>query len=126
MLSTLPTANQLRTETDFSRYLEDWLYDEIARRPDVHHVVLVCAAVNYIDASALDSLEVIVDRLKQAGVSLNLSEVKGPMLDRLQRSEFLQHLTGSVFLSQHQAMSTLDSEVTAGAAAGLKQVAAEA
>ena len=95
MLSTLPTANQLRTETEF--------YD-----------------------SALDSLEVIVDRLKQAGVTLLLSEVKGPVLDRLQRSEFLQHLTGRVFLSQHQAMSTLDPEVTARAAAGLKQVAAEA
>lgn len=95
MLSTLPTANQLRTETEF--------YD-----------------------SALDSLEVIVDRFKQAGVTLLLSEVNGPVLDRLQRSEFLQHLTGSVFLSQHQAMLTLDPEVTARAAAGLKQVAAEA
>ena len=70
---------------------------------------------NYIDASALDSLEVIVDRLTRAGVTLHLSEVKGPVLDRLKRSEFLQHLTGGVFLSQHQAMSTLDPEITARA-----------
>lgn len=98
-----------------ARYLEDWLYDEVARRPDIRHVVLVCAAINYIDASALDSLEVILDRLKQAGVTLHLSEVKGPVLDRLKRSDFLQHLTGSVFLSQHEAMSTLDPEITARA-----------
>jgi sulfate permease, SulP family len=37
------------------------------------------------------------------------------VLDRLQRSQFLEHLTGQVFLSQHQAMATLDPETTAGA-----------
>jgi SulP family sulfate permease len=71
--------------------------------------------VNYIDASALDSLELIVERLRQAGVTFHLSEVKGPVLDRLQRSQFLEHLTGQVFLSQHQAMATLDPEITAAA-----------
>jgi SulP family sulfate permease len=95
-----------------ARYLEDRLYDEIAHRPDIRHVVLMCPAVNYIDASALDSLEVINDRLKQAGVAFHLSEVKGPVLDRLQRSHFLDHLTGRVFLSQHQAMATLDPDAT--------------
>lgn len=116
---TSPTVLSVRVDESLyfadARYLEDRLYDEVARRPDIRHVVLVCAAVNYIDASALDSLEVIVDRLKQAGVTLHLSEVKGPVLDRLKRSEFLQHLTGGVFLSQHQAMSTLDPEITARA-----------
>lgn len=51
------------------------------------------------------------------GVTLHLSEVKGPVLDRLKRSEFRQHLTGGVFLSEHQAMSTLDPEATSRAAA---------
>ncbi len=116
---TSPTVLSVRVDESLyfadARYLEDRLYDEVARRPSIRHVVLVCAAVNYIDASALDSLELIVDRLKQAGVTFHLSEVKGPVLDRLERSQFLQHLTGKVFLSQHQAMSTLDPEVTARA-----------
>ncbi|HEY5809174.1 MAG TPA: sulfate permease [Povalibacter sp.] len=116
---TSPTVLSVRVDESLyfadARYLEDRLYDEVARRPSIQHVVLVCAAVNYIDASALDSLEVIVDRLKQAGVTFHLSEVKGPVLDRLERSQFLQHLTGHIFLSQHQAMSTLDPETTARA-----------
>jgi len=116
---TSPSVLSVRVDESLyfadARYLEDRLYDEVARRPEVRHVVLVCAAVNYIDASALDSLEVIVDRLKHAGVTFHLSEVKGPVLDRLKRSEFLQHLTGEVFLSQHQAMSRLDPESTARA-----------
>lgn len=95
-----------------ARYLEDRLYDEIARRSEIRHVVLMCPAVNYIDASALDSLEVINERLHQAGVLFHLTEVKGPVLDRLQRSHFLDHLSGRVFLSQHQAMAALDPDVT--------------
>lgn len=95
-----------------ARYLEDRLYDEIARRPEIRHVVLMCPAVNYIDASALDSLEVINERLSHAGVMFHLSEVKGPVFDRLQRSHLLEHLTGRVFLSQHQAMASLDPDVT--------------
>lgn len=116
---TSPTVLSVRVDESLyfadARYLEDRLYDEVAQRPQIRHLVLVCSAVNYIDASALDSLELIVERLRQAGVTFHLSEVKGPVLDRLQRSQFLDHLTGRVFLSQHQAMATLDPETTAGA-----------
>lgn len=98
-----------------ARWLEDRLYDEVASRPRIRHLVLMCPAINSIDASALDSLEIVNDRLAQAGVQFHLSEVKGPVLDRLQRSHFLDHLSGRVFLSQHQAMAMLDPETTARA-----------
>jgi SulP family sulfate permease len=91
-----------------ARYLEDRIYDMVAARPQLEHVVLMCPAVNLIDASALESLEAINARLRDAGVTFHLSEVKGPVMDRLQRSHFLDDLTGHVFLSQHQAMEALD------------------
>jgi sulfate permease, SulP family len=94
-----------------ARYLEDRLYDMVAARPDLEHVVLMCPAVNEIDASALESLEAINERLKTIGVTFNLSEVKGPVMDRLSRADFLCHLTGRVFLSQYQAMAALDPDV---------------
>jgi SulP family sulfate permease len=99
-----------------TRYLEDRIYDLVAARPQLKHVVLMCPAVNFIDASALESLEAIVLRLKAAGVSFHLSEVKGPVMDRLQRSSFLNHLTGEVFLSQYHAMARLDPATTCRAA----------
>jgi sulfate permease, SulP family len=79
-------------------------------------VVLQCTAVNAIDASALESLLSINQRLQDAGVRLHLSEVKGPVMDRLQRSELLQRLTGQVFLTHHQAISALDGQATDPAA----------
>ena len=78
-------------------------------------MVLICSAVNLIDASALESLEAINLRLKDSQVTLHLAEVKGPVMDRLQRSEFLQRFGGQVFVSQYQALRTLDAESTARA-----------
>lgn len=90
-----------------ARYLEDRIYDMIAQRPKVKHVILMCPAVNEIDMSALESLEAINERLKEAGVSFSMSEVKGPVMDRLKRSDFLHHMSGKVFLSQHKAVLAL-------------------
>lgn len=91
-----------------SRYLEDKIYALIADRPKLRHVVLMCPAVNVIDASAFESLEEINRRLKDSGVGFHLSEVKGPVMDRLQRTDFLDHLSGKVFLTQYEALTSLD------------------
>ena len=90
-----------------ARALEDRINDAVASRPALRHVVLQCSAINHIDASALESLEAIDQRLRQAGMALHLSEVKGPVMDRLQRTDFLQHLSGRVFLTHHQAVQAL-------------------
>ncbi len=101
-----------------ARYLEDRVYDEAVAQEGIRDVVLICAAVNGIDASALESLEALNERLKAAGVRFHLSEVKGPVMDRLKRSHFLDDLTGKVFLSQWDAMAALDPETTRAAEAG--------
>ncbi len=86
-----------------ARYLEDTVYNLVASRPELEHVVLICSAVNLIDASALESLDAINARLKDSNVKLHLSEVKGPVMDRLKNSDFLDALTGRVFLSTYAA-----------------------
>ncbi len=90
-----------------ARFLEDRITGLAADCPELKHIILMCPAVNHIDASALESLEAINRHLRDAGVIFHLSEVKGPVLDRLRRSHFLEQLTGQVFLSQFQAIKTL-------------------
>lgn len=90
-----------------ARWLEEFVLETVSDHPKVRHLVLMCSAVNSIDASALESLEAINHRLTDAGVRLHLSEVKGPVMDRLERSSLLEDLTGRVFLSQDEAFSTL-------------------
>lgn len=86
-----------------ARYLEDTVYNLVASYPELEHVVLICSAVNLIDASALESLDAINARLKDSEVKLHLSEVKGPVMDQLKKSDFLEALTGRVFLSTYAA-----------------------
>ncbi len=90
-----------------SRYLEDRVAAAVAERPGLKHVILVCSAVNAVDASALESLEEINRRLAETSIGFHLSEVKGPVMDRFRAATFLDHLNGRVFLSQHQAMAAL-------------------
>jgi SulP family sulfate permease len=94
-----------------ARALEDRINDLMAERPQLRHVVLQCSAINDIDASALESLEAIDHRLRDAGLLLHLSEVKGPVMDRLQATDFLEHLSGKVYLSHYQAIFQLTPEI---------------
>ena len=96
-----------------SRALEDRINSTVARRHGLVHVILQCSAINDIDASALESLEAIDLRLRGAGVRLHLSEVKGPVMDRLRKTEFLSGLSGQVFLSHYQAIAELAPELIA-------------
>ena len=89
------------------RALEDRINREVAQHPALAHLVLQCSAINHIDASALESLEAIAARLQEAGIALHLSEVKGPVMDRLRGTHFLQSLPGKVYMSQFQAMEDL-------------------
>lgn len=108
---TAPNLVTLRVDESLSfinaRWLEDKVLELLAERPELRHVVLMCSAVNDIDASALESLEAINHRLGDAGVQLHLSEVKGPVMDRLQRSDLLGSLSGKVYLSQFDAFMDL-------------------
>ena len=90
-----------------SRVLEDYVNDCVASHPQLAHVVLQCSAVNSIDASALESLEAIDSRLRDSGILLHLSEVKGPVMDRLKHTHFLRDLRGKVYLTHYQAVQDL-------------------
>jgi SulP family sulfate permease len=95
-----------------SKALEDQINEAVATRPRLQHVVLLCSAINDIDASALESLELIEGRLLSAGIALHLSEVKGPVMDRLKHTHFLQELSGQVFLTHYQAIQALSPEIS--------------
>jgi len=90
-----------------ARFLEDYLLNRLVDDCEVQDVVLMCSAINSIDSSALESLEAINERLRDMGLCLHLSEVKGPVMDRLKDTHFLKHLTGQVFLSQYDARQAI-------------------
>ena len=74
-------------------------------------MLLQCSAINDVDASALESLEAVASRLKESGIALHFSEIKGPVMDKLRSTTLLQHLHGRVFLTNYQAIQALTPEI---------------
>ncbi len=97
-----------------TRHLEDLILARVPGDSALRHVILMCSAVNEIDLSALETLDSLDHRLRDMGVTLHLSEVKGPVMDRLRRTDFLAHLSGQVFVSQFEGWCKLTGRCTGG------------
>ena len=93
-----------------TRYLEELIFSLMAAKPKLEHVILMCTAVNAIDLSALQTLEKINRELSELGIKLHLSEVKGPIMDRLNRTALIANISGSNYLSHNQAVEDLKDQ----------------
>ena len=67
-------------------------------------VLLLMAPVNDIDISGLTALQDLHAALAAEGLRLELSEVKGPVLDRLRAVGWLERYDVSLYLSHHEGI----------------------
>jgi SulP family sulfate permease len=113
-VKTIPSVLTLRIDESLffanASMLEKLIYERVAEDKNIVHVVLMCSAVNEVDFSALETLEEINQRLREENIFLHLSEVKGPVLDKLRRARFIDQMSGNLYLTQHQAFADLISE----------------
>jgi SulP family sulfate permease len=92
-------------------FLEDEVLARVADHPEIKHLLLIMSAVNFIDASALETLQTLSARLRDAGVTMNMAEVKGPVMDRLELVSFRDEMgAGKIYLSTHDAMQNLTAK----------------
>ena len=96
-----------------ARFLEDMIQNRVTDGCQIRNVVLMFSAVNEVDFSALESLEAINRRLRDMGVGLHLSEIKGPVMDRIATSHLIADLNGEVFLSNFDAWRRLANQPSA-------------
>ncbi len=90
------------------RYLDNQINEIIATNENcLEHLILMASGINHVDSTALETLLDFNRRLKEKGIQMHMSEVKGPVLDRLERVHFCEQLTGNIYLSQHQAWQAL-------------------
>jgi sulfate permease, SulP family len=110
-VSTRPEILSLRVDENLffanAGYLEEYIHSALENNSEVRHLVLMCSACNTIDYSALEVLEAINGHLRDLDIAFHLSEVKGPVMDHIKDTGFLEHLTGNVYLSQYQAYMDL-------------------
>lgn len=91
-----------------TKALEDTALSLIAEKPEVKDFVLVGTAINFIDASALETLEHLHQNLHDAGVKLHFAAIKGPVMDRLERQGAIDQFgRENFYLSTHDALAEL-------------------
>jgi SulP family sulfate permease len=89
-------------------YIEEYLANELRRQPGIKHVVLIFTSVSDIDTTALEALESINHALQGSGKTLNIAEAKGPVIDKLKKTDFIEQLKpGKVFFSNVDAVKEL-------------------
>lgn len=115
VVQTCDTAVCLRVDESLyfanTKILEDTVQALAAEQPQVTHFVLLASSVNAIDASALETLEALHQELSEAGIALHFASVKGPVMDRLERIGFVEHIGADHFhTSMYRAMQAIGCE----------------
>ncbi|WP_445115666.1 SulP family inorganic anion transporter [Acinetobacter sp. WZC-1] len=111
---TYPDLISIRVDESLSflnaNTLKEFIITEISKNQHLKHVIINCSSISSIDLSAMETLEEINAELIKLNIFLHFSEIKGPVMDRLQRSRLLQHLHGKIFLSHYQAIAELEHD----------------
>ncbi len=117
-VETLPGLVALRIDESLyfanAQVLEskvEWL---VQTHPGTRCILLILSAVNQLDSTALGILTELEKSLASRNISLQFSEVKGPVLDRLRPTPLGERMKDRIYLSTHQAfVAHTDSAVTA-------------
>jgi SulP family sulfate permease len=111
-VQTLPNTIFLRVDANL--FFANW--DRVREFIDqqAHHLtsggqlVLSMASVSDIDSTALDGLQGLARDLKARGIVLSLSEVKGPISDKLKRADLQGRI--DTHLSNHEAFEAIKAQ----------------
>ena len=88
-------------------YIGDFILERL-KNNKAEHVVLIFNSVSYIDSTALETLENLNHCLQKENIYLHLSEVKGPVMDKLEQTDFLEQIKpGKVFFQTEDVVRDL-------------------
>lgn len=112
----LPDIVSLRIDESLlfsnARYLANYITDILSRDSNIRHIVLHCGGINTIDLTGMKMLQSLNKRLLLRGVQLHLSEVKTPVKNLLEKTDFISALGGQLFMTHLQAYRTLEAQAT--------------
>ncbi len=91
--------------------VEKFILMALEEQPETQHLVLVMSSVSSVDATAMDMLDLLNERLMDQGIQLHLAEVKGMVRRQLEHDRFAERLSGDIFLSTFEAFEGLRARI---------------
>lgn len=111
-VETWPNLLLFRIDENITFANIGFISDCITRKADesdtVEHIILIFSSVSYLDTTAFETMKNLIQSLKNRGITLHLSEVKGPVMDKLKKMDFDHHiLGGQIFFHTNDAIKAL-------------------
>jgi sulfate permease, SulP family len=98
-------------------YLEDKLTEVMRAKRNLKHIVLVSNGINDIDASGEETLSLLVDRVRSAGVDISMSGVNESVMKVLRRTHFPEKFgEDHIFPTMERAVKTIYEPTHTGSA----------
>lgn len=73
-------------------YLEDSIREIIQVKKKLKHIILIANGINEMDASGEETLSLLVDRIRSAGLDISIAEINEAVLKVLRRTHLLEKI----------------------------------
>jgi len=95
-------------------YLEDKITEFMLKKKDLKHIIIVANGINDIDASGEETLSLLVDRVRSAGVDISMSGVNESVMSVLDRTHFTAKIgKDHLYPTMEKAISSVHKEAHA-------------
>ena len=92
-------------------YLEDKITEIMQAKPDLEHIIIVANGINDVDASGEETLSLLVDRVRSAGVDISLSGVNEAVMAVFKRTHFPVKIGADhLFATMEMAIETVHAQ----------------
>ncbi|MCB2148609.1 MAG: SulP family inorganic anion transporter [Deltaproteobacteria bacterium] len=96
-------------------YLEDQIRHRRKIKKELKHIIIAAESINDMDASGQESLSLIVDRVRSAGIDISLSSVHEPVMQVLRRTHLLYKIgEDHIYPTMKQAIRAIHEQTHRG------------
>jgi len=89
-------------------YFEESILYMVSSDPDLEYILVASGGINGLDASGVEMLQHLVERLKRNGISLIFYDIKGSVTDVLKRTGLIDRIgTQNIFRSEKEALEDI-------------------
>jgi anti-anti-sigma factor len=98
-----------------ANYLEDQITEFMLKKTELKHIIIVSNGINDIDASGEETLSLLIDRVRSAGVDISLSGVNESVMAVLERTHLKEKIgMDHIFPTMEKAISGIHEDTHRG------------
>jgi SulP family sulfate permease len=96
-------------------YLEDEIMELMRTKMNLKHIIIVSNGINDIDASGEETLSLLVDRIRSAGIDISLSGVNESVMKVFERTHFKEKIgENHIYPTMERAIKAVHEETHKG------------